>query len=337
MLSLNQQRYADAPSQLAVYERLVSDVLPSLPGAQSVAFGGDWPLQALPQRIAVRGEMSMTIGVATVSPGYFETVGQRITAGRSFTAGDRVGAPAVAVVSRTLAERLWPQGSAVGRSLTIAQVNARPATYEVVGVVADARQAHTDGDRMDAYLSFYQSPGPTAFMYVRTNGPSARGEAELRGILARIDPDLALGAPRDLAAVLDQQRAGARLLAVLLTLFAAFAVVLALVGIYGVIASTVRQREREIAVRLAIGADRRAITLMFLRQGAIVVAIGVAAGLGAAVLLGRVLQAQLFGVDADGGLTLGSTAIAFAICGLVAAGLPARAAASVDPVMSLRD
>jgi ABC-type antimicrobial peptide transport system permease subunit len=147
---------------------------------------------------------------------------------------------------------------------------------------------------------------------------------------------MALGTPRPLAGILDQQRAGARLLATLLGVFALFAATLALVGMYGVISYTVRQREREIAVRMAVGASRGVVIRLFVRQGAVVLAVGLVIGIGGALLLGRVLQAELFGVEATNPITIGGVTIAFALSALAAVAWPARAAASTDPALALK-
>ena len=212
-----------------------------------------------------------------------------------------------------------------------------PATLVVVGVAGDVRHAHTDEDLADVYLAFQQSPPASPFMYVRAPGDQVRVERELRDLLTRLDPDMALGLPRQLSDILDQQRAGSRFLAWLLTVFALLAAVLALVGIYGVIAYTVRQREREIAIRLAVGADRGVITRLFLRQGASVLAVGLGLGAAGAVLIGRVLETQLFGVRAADPFAIVAVAVPFAACGLLAVGWPARAAASTDPAAALKN
>ncbi len=148
---------------------------------------------------------------------------------------------------------------------------------------------------------------------------------------------MAYGASRPLGAILDLQRAGARLLASLLVVFAVFAATLALVGIYGVVAYTVKQRERGIAVRLAMGADRQTITRMFVGQGAVVLVAGLVLGLGGALALGRVLRAQLFGVQPADPAVLAGMTLAFAACGLLAIAWPSRAAASLDAANAPKD
>jgi putative ABC transport system permease protein len=261
--------------------------------------------------------------------------------GRLFTTTDRIGSERVALVSRTLAARLWGSTSAIGRPLLIAPApnsppSARPAAVTVVGVVGDIRHTHTDDDLADAYVPILQTPSPGAFVYMRVSD-AASAERSLKRLLGSIDGEVGFGASRRLAEILDLQRAGARLLAYLLVVFAVFAAGLALVGIYAVVAYTVKQREREIAVRLAMGADRRRITRMFVAQGALVLGAGLVLGIAGALALGRVLRAQLFGIEPADPAVLAGMTMAFAFCGLIAIAWPARAAASLDPAAALKD
>jgi predicted permease len=341
-LSLNQTKYPDAARRNAFYDRVVGGV-ETITGRREIAFAAAWPLQAAPEReVSADAATAAPVraGVIPVSAGYFDTLSIEVQDGRAFTTQDGPGTEPVAVVSRALAARLWPGRRAVGERIRIAAANPQsgtPSIVTVVGVAEDARHAHTDRDLTDVYLAFSQSPYASAFMYVRGAGAAPRLERDLRELLTRLDPDMALGMARPLSEILDQQRAGSRFLATLLTVFAALAAALALVGIYGVIAYTVRQREREIAIRLAIGADRATITRLFVRQGAAVLAIGVGIGLAGGMMIGRVLRTQLFGVAAADPLSIAIVSLSFACCGLLAVGWPARAAASTDPAAALKN
>lgn len=205
-----------------------------------------------------------------------------------------------------------------------------------MGVVNDVRQTHADNDLFDAYWPLAQHPGRFAFLYLsRPQSPS--WESELRAAVASVDREIAVGAPRRLEAGLEQERARPRLLAYLLTLFAVFACALALVGMYGVISYTARQRQREIAVRIAVGADRRTISTMFLRQGLLVLTAGLVVGAAGSHALGQLLQSQLFGVRANAPHVLLGAGFAFGVCALAAIGWPAWRAASIDPVFLLKD
>ena len=344
-VNLNQRRYPDAASRNTFYDRVVAGVHTAA-GTRGVAFANSWPLQAAPSRPVGRDEpnaaLSTRAGVIGVSVDYFATLGITIEEGRSFTAADVPGAERVAIVSRTLAARLWPGRRASGERLRIGPAQTAPAgaqgtSFVVVGVADDVRHTHTDDDLADVYVAFRQSPGPAAFMYVKATGVMARIERDLRDVLAALDPDMALAIPRPLAEILDQQRTSPRLLASLFTVFAWLAAILALVGIYGVISYTVRQRQREIAIRLAIGADRGMITRLFLRQGGVVLGAGLLLGVAGAILLGRVLETQLFGVRPADPAAIALVLLPFAACGLIAVFWPARAAASADPAAALRD
>ncbi len=341
--SLRQRAYPDAVAWSGFYQRVLSRS-GEIAGAQAIGFTNSWPLQQPMTRdvgAVEAGTLPLRSGIVGVSPDYFAALRIPLHEGRFFTAADRIGGAPVVVVSRTLANRLWGTTGAVGRQLRIAPAEnsaptARAVDRTVIGVVGDTRHAHTDNDLADAYVPILQTPFPGAFVYLRAPDPVS-AERDLKRLLSSIDGEIAFGASRPLAEILDLQHAGTRFLAYLLVVFAVFAATLALVGIYAVVAYTVKQREREIAVRLAMGADRKRITRMFLGQGALVLAAGLVLGIGGALALGRVLRAQLFGVQpADPGVLAGMT-IAFAACGLVAIAWPARAAASLDSATALKE
>jgi predicted permease len=341
--SLRQRAYPDAAAWSGFYQRVLSRS-GEIAGAQAIAFTNSWPLQEPASRDvgdSASGTFPLRAGIVGVSPDYFSALSIPLHEGRAFTAADRIGSTPVVLVSRTLATRLWGTTGAVGRQLRIAPAPNSPPTARavdrtVIGVVGDIRHAHTDNEVADAYVPILQTPFPSAFVYLRgTDLVSA--ERDLKRVLNSIDSELAFGVSRPLAEILDLQRAGARLLATLLVVFAVFAAILALVGIYGVVAYTVKQREREIAVRLAMGADRQRITRMFVGQGAVVLAGGLMLGIAGALALGRVLRAQLFGVQpADPAVLIGMT-LAFALCGLLAIAWPARTAASLDSAAALKE
>ena len=347
-VNLRQRSYPDAASRTSFYERLDAQAA-AIPGVSGVAFTNSWPLQAPTSREVVAADApsaaAVRTGVIGVSAGYFETLKIAMRDGRAFSGTDRLGAERVAIVSETLASRLWPGRRAVGARLRfVAPPSAAASTtptapqmYLVVGVAGDTRHTHTDADVADMYIALLQQPSPAAFVYARATGPTAAVDRELRVATAAVDQEVAFAAPRRLSDILDVQRAGPRFLATLLVVFGFVAALLALIGIYGVIAYAARQREREIAVRLAIGADRSAITRLFVRQGAIVLAAGLVLGIGGALALGRVLEAQLFNVRPSDPLVLAVTTVAFALCGLGAVAWPARRAASTDPVNALKD
>ena len=344
-LTLRQRTYPDTASRAAVYERLLARIA-AVPGVEHAALASGWPLQE-PGARQVQADANVRISTtATVTPvtaGYFDALGIAVAAGRGFAQSDRGDSEAVAVVSETLARRLAPGGRALDARITIMPAgNADPSApplvaRRIVGVVRDVRRAPGDPDLSDVYVPFMQSPGRSSWLYVRTAGEPVVWLPALREGVREIDPEISLTTPRLLQAAIDEQLSRPAFLAWLLGGFALVAAVLALVGVYGVIAYAVRQREREIAVRMAIGATPASITRLFLRQGGLVVLGGLLIGLPLALVAGRGLESQLFGIRPGDPWLLASTALAFGLAGLAAVWWPARRAAGAEPAAALKD
>ena len=341
-ITLRQARYPDAPSRAAVFERL-SSRLTALAGVESVGLTTAWPLQQpTAQPIERRGSAGAGARAAVhgVSDGYFATLDIPMIAGRGFGAADRVDGAPVAIVSASLARQMWPDGSALQQRVAVpqSQERGRPILIEreIVGIVRDVRQGPADTDLADLYVPMWQTPTRFAFALVRTSGPPANWQAPLRSAVREVDPELAVDRTRPLQLAVDEVTARPRFLTSLLGVFAAIAALLALVGVYGVMAYAVRQREREIAVRLAIGADPARITRSFVRQGAVILSLGLALGLAGVMAAGRLIESQLFGVSPRDPVTLTVTVVAFALAGLLAIWWPSRVAGSTDPAMALR-
>jgi putative ABC transport system permease protein len=335
-ISLRQRTFPDAPSQVAFFDRLTME-LEAATGDAGIAFGEYWPLQApRPRRVETGGQDSVVAnaGRFVVSSNYFETLGIPLRDGRGFGHEDRIGSEPVVIVSASLAQHLWPRTRAVGQRLIVHPDEGVPWTAVVIGVAADTRQSHTDGDFLDVYLPLSQHGSRFAFLYARP-GSTPWPQAEVRLALARVNPEVALGALRPLQASLELERAQPQFMAYLLSTLAAFASVLALVGMHGVIAYAVRQREREIAVRIAIGADARAVTALFLRDGVLVLGGGLAAGVAGALALGRVLQSQLYGVQPAEPRVLAVVVMVFGVVALAAMLGPAWRASTTDPMLVL--
>jgi hypothetical protein len=281
------------------------------------------------------------VSVLAVSADYFSVLGIPITQGRAFTPRDRLGAEPVAVVSDTLARRLWPDGSAVGRRLRTAEYPAAgsPLTSwrTVVGVSRDVRQTYADEDRKDIYLPFFQAPNQYAPLVIRTDRPASYWLPKVRAAVASIDPAVAIYESPSLEQEAERLLAGTKFLTSMLTGFAIFAAFLAVLGIYGVTSYAVQQREREMAIRIALGATGRTVIRMFLNDGARVLAAGIACGLLAAAAVTRMLEHQLYGVQPFDASTLVATCALMAVAGLLATWWPARRAATKDPLPFLRE
>jgi putative ABC transport system permease protein len=337
-LTLRQSRYPDAPSRVAIYDRLMKR-LEAAPGNEAVAFSSMWPLQQAGPQPVTSAAGDARVPATLASPGYFAALGIPMRAGRPFTAADRHGAEPVAIVSETLARRLWPGASPIGAYLSMPPPHtaSQPATRRlVVGVAADVRQGALDADLADVYVPLLQEPGRFAFALVRTSAPPDTALRLLTDAARDADPEIAIDRGSTFGALADRAVAGSRLLASLLAGFAIVAALLSLVGIYGAVAYAVRQREREIAVRVAIGANPARIVRLFVRQSAGVVACGLALGIPAALAVGRLIESQLFGVTARDPGALLAAAAAFAAAALAATWWPARRAAATDPAIALR-
>lgn len=339
-VTLRQQSYPGAPTRAPLYERLI-DRISVMSQGRVVAMGDWWPLQAPPPRQFDAGNGSIVDGGAVgVSAGYFSALGVRILEGRPLSNADRIGSEPVLVVSESLARRLWPSAKALGQTVRVSMTPQtgppETQTYRVVGVAADVRQTHTDTSLLDAYVPLLQTAGRFAFLYMPVSTSTPAWERALREAVAELDAEVAVGVPRALQVALDQERLKPRVLAWMLSAFAAFAALLALLGMYGVVSYAVRQREREVAVRMAVGADRRSVTGLFVRQGSLVLLAGVVAGALGAIGMGRILSAQLYGVGRADPIVIASAAALLTVCGLAAIWWPARRAASTDPAAVLK-
>jgi putative ABC transport system permease protein len=229
----------------------------------------------------------------------------------------------------------------IGRHIRINEPpgpNSPPAVWRtIVGVASDMRQTYYDADFKDIYIPFFQAPSRYAQLYLLTDRPPSFWAERLRAMVAEIDPEVSFTTPTLLVSSANKEISGPKFLMSLLTGFALFATLLALLGIYGVTAYGVQQREREIAIRVALGATPRAIQYMFLREGGRVLAIGIVNGLLGAAAVARMLTAQLYGVHPFDAATLCGACVFLALMGLLATWRPARRAAQQNPISSLNE
>lgn len=292
------------------------------------------------ERIEMESGAEAGAAVNAVGPRYFEVTGIPMRAGRSFTSGDDLRSGRVAVVSETFARTLGAGRNVIGHRLRIgSDVSSQHGGTEwrtIVGVVGDVRETHRDSDFSDVYLPAMQQADRYAAIWA-TPGPRVdEWYQQVRAIARETDPGVEIAGFAALADDARQELAGPRFLRAVLLALAALALGIALLGVYGVTAYSVEQRRREIAVRSALGAPARAITGVFLRHSAQVVAIGVGAGALGALWIGRLLENQVFGiVPTDARTLMAMTAVVAAAC-MAATWLPARLAAQVDPAEVLR-
>jgi putative ABC transport system permease protein len=314
--------------------------LRSLPGVDSVAAANTLPLianRAAALRFNVPGSPlvnpdALPVGQQrSVSPDYFRAMGIPILSGRAFTEHDR-GQPVV-IVNSELARRFWPGEDAAGKKFVIGPWSATPNWATIVGVAADVKQFGLDSDRtMDLYFPALGSN----YLIVRTTGDPGSLSAAVQRELQAIDPALAIADVRTMGEVLAKSAADRRATTALLAAFAALALVLALIGIYGVTSWSVAKRTREIGIRIALGADRPRILRLVLLQGARLSALGLAIGLGGSYALRRVLGTLVFGISPADPSVYAAAAVTLVIAALLACYLPARRASRIPPSTALR-
>ena len=271
-----------------------------------------------------------------VSEGYAETMGMTVLAGRTLSAGDRKGATQVAMLSEHAAERLFGRERAVGKRISFGDKFEAASAMEVVGVLQDARFAGPrDEFKALVFIPMAQQPSPVTSISVRTNGPIALG-AEIRRILEQTAPGVGLGSITTYETVIEQKLHSERMLAVLSATFAAMTLAMACVGLAGLMSFTAARRQREIGIRIALGARRPQLIAMLLKRTAVLMTAGIALGAAGAVALGQAMRSFLFGVAPDDPTSFFAGACALGLAGLWASLLPAWRASRADPLESLR-
>jgi predicted permease len=284
------------------------------------------------------GPESMVFEVPWIAPGYFDTLRQPLLAGREFASSDAEGNPKVAVVNLAFAKRFFgsPQ-NALGRAISEGGGNVKFDTT-IVGVVGDIKHLDLRSElRPAVYQPYSQNPNPDGVqIYVRTALPPETVEAAIRQTIHQLDPTLVVDGLRTMEAQVDMSASNERALAFLAIGFSGLAMLLAAVGLYGVLAYSIEQRTREIGVRLALGAQRWSLIFLVVREMAFIAVIAMAVALPAVVALARLFRNQLYGVAAFDPLSLSGAAFASVLMLALAAALPARRAASIKPMQALR-
>ena len=314
--------------------------------ATSLPFSGraqwDFELNDRPPR--ADGEVAWNAGVSQVASGYFATLGIPLIQGRTLTPEDSRQGPLVAVVSETMATRYWPGESVLGKQFGYEAAEDSVPWITIVGVVSDPVTSSLDAEPYPhVYVPLTQS-GIATYFVPRTMEVAVRADTGIESVLPTLrsrveefDADLPLYRVRTMEDVVSTSFAGPRVTTNLLGAFAAIALLLAAVGIYGVISYSVAGRTREIGVRVALGAERREITRLIVSEGVKPVLIGVTIGLGVAWFSTRLVEALLYGVEPNDPVTFTALPIALTLVGLVASLLPALRATRISPIEALRD
>jgi putative ABC transport system permease protein len=342
---LPEVRYADKEQRAVFYRELIRRV-ETLPGVVSAAVATNLPLTESGNSvgISIEGRADPApdrvpiVITRIISPRYFETMGIPLLKGRAFTEEDKAESPAVVVVSEGTARRFWPGEDALGKHIKIGATNSPNRWLAVVGVVKDVRQFELVVEpKPQMYLPFTQANffEPRALV-VKTNLEPLSLAATVRKTVWEIDKDQPVSDIASMENIVSESVARQRFSMLLLGVFATLALVLAAVGIYGVMSYSVAQRTREIGIRMALGAQRSDVLKLTVGHGLRLVTIGVVIGLSVALVLTRVMSSLLFGVSATDPMTFISISVVLISVAVLASYVPALRATKVDPMFALR-
>jgi predicted permease len=339
-LSLSTTKYAKPDQQIAFFDELLRRVA-AVPGVRSAATSAAPPLSFVRMTpVLPEGQPEVPLGqrpfvdVEAISPRWFETMRVPLRFGRAFTAQEQAQSPPVIIVNETFARQYWPGQSAVGKHVIIGR---RPQAAEIVGVATDIKNKGLEQNTQpQLYLPFPQLPWGDMYLLLRTDIDARTVEPAIRAQIAAIDSDQPVIKVRTVDDLLNNARTEPRFLMMLIGAFAVTALVLAVVGLYGMLSHAVAQRRQEFGIRMALGADGRHLLGLVLRQGLMLTSIGIALGLGASLFLMRFVASLLFQVGERDLLTFVAVPVVFLFVALVASYVPARRAMRSDPLTVIR-
>jgi putative ABC transport system permease protein len=343
LVQLPSRRYPDRERQRAAFDQLLEKAR-AIPGVESATIASDLPIStswqtgvSFESRPEPDASKRPLLNAVVVDPTYFETMRIPLVAGRQLSASDGPNQPRVVLISEGTAKRFFPNTNPVGQRMKQGAASDTNSWRTIVGVVSDTRtNGLTEKPRGTFYLPRAQEEMQNGWLMVRSRLPAEELTAALRHELAEVDRDLPLALARTMDAALDELVQEPKFSMLLLTLFASVALVLASVGIYGVISYNVTQRTAEIGVRIALGAPRRSVIGLVVGQAMVMATIGVAIGMLLALWSGKSLSAMLYGVGPRDPVVLGLVGVFLLAVALVAALAPAVRAGRIDPVIAMR-
>jgi predicted permease len=344
-MALSPAQYPDGGRQRALYEQALRQI-EALPGVQAAGAVHNLPLSGSSntRNFSIEGSPELPLGVDfyQASPNYFGAMGLRLENGRFFTQNDREGQPYVAVINETLARRFFPSQDPLGKRIKMGAATGEFPWLSIVGVIRDVKHDGLDKDTKPAlYVSYLQPPLPNwKFQYmnltVRTHSDPLSLVPSIRNTLQSLDKNEPINRIATMEDLLSRSMAARKFNMLLLSLFAALALALSVIGLYSVLSYLVAQRTHEIGVRMALGAQTGAVLRLTLRQGMTLALLGVMIGVAAAFALTRFMKTLLFAVEPTDPTVFGSIALLLLLVALLACWIPARRATKVDPLIALR-
>ena len=340
-IALNDQRY-DKGADKARFVRELNARLEAIPGVQGAGFSDDLPISQTDSttRITVDGRPAGTyddqtpVGLHVINARYFDAIGTRLIKGRTFTERDDKDAPSVFVINQTMARRFWPNEDPVAKRI---RYNSKDPFGEIVGVVEDVKyDGLHSADTAHLYEPYQQNAWPFLTITLRSQLDQSTLIAAVQREIRSLDPNLPISNVRTMSEVMSESLARRRLVLTLFTIFASLALLLAAIGIYGVLSSSVRQRTRELGIRIALGATTRGVLQLVIGGGVKLVMLGIVIGIAGAIATGRLLAGLLFGVNSTDPMTFTVIALLLAGVSVLACYIPARRATKVDPLVALR-
>jgi len=339
------------PKQITAFYRQLLERVQALPGVSSVSASEGMPLQGVNfgMPFVIEGKpvndpsQRPGAGFNMVTPDYYRTFGIRIDRGRPLNEQDIAGSVPVAVVNEEFAKKFFPAGDALSHRIQVEQLipgvtNLGPyISWQIVGVYHNVRNGGPKNDFPEIDVPFWQSPWPQAAIAVRAAGDPAALSKGIADIVQSLDPNLPLADVKTMDQIMDESMAGDRFTAFLFGGFAGIALLLAALGIYGVMSFAVAQRTHEIGLRMALGASAGRVVGLILREGMILALIGLALGLGGSYLVGRAMHSLFYDVGTMDVAAFSSVAALLMFSALLACYVPAHRAARVDPMQALRE
>jgi predicted permease len=339
-LSLSTTKYARPDQQIAFFDDVLRRVA-TVPGVRTAATSAALPLSWVRiTPVLPEGQPEVPLGqrpfvdIEAISPQWFDTMRVPLRSGRAFSSADQAQSPPVIIVNETFARQYWPGESALSKHVVIGR---RPQAAEVVGIAADVKNKGLEQNTQpQLYLPFPQLPWSDMYLLLRTTVPPLRVETAVRAQIAAVDRDQPVIKVLTVDDLLDNARTQPRFLLLLIAAFAATALVLAVIGIYGMLSYAVAQRRQEFGIRLALGAERSDLLRMVLRRGLALTTTGIVLGLAAALLFTRFVSSLLYGIGTRDVITFIATPVLFLGIALLASYVPARRATRADPIEAIK-